>query len=79
MKIKVKYFAMLRESAGKKEELIDLENSNIRDLFNQLNQKYRFSIDDHHLAVAINGHYRNWDYLMSDGDEVVFIPPVAGG
>jgi molybdopterin converting factor small subunit len=29
--------------------------------------------------VAINDDFAPWTALVSDGDELVFIPPVAGG
>jgi molybdopterin converting factor small subunit len=31
------------------------------------------------LKVAINGEFTDWSTPLADGDEVVFIPPVAGG
>jgi len=31
------------------------------------------------LMVAVNEEFSDWDYILQEGDEVVFIPPVAGG
>ena len=31
------------------------------------------------LRVAINTEFGDWSAPLSDGDAVVFIPPVAGG
>jgi molybdopterin converting factor small subunit len=31
------------------------------------------------LAASVNRHYAPFDAALSDGDEVVFIPPVSGG
>ena len=31
------------------------------------------------LAAAVNRKYSGFDAVLSDGDEVVFIPPVSGG
>ena len=31
------------------------------------------------LAVAINEEYGSWETVLTDGDEVTFIPPVSGG
>ncbi|MGH8244731.1 MAG: MoaD/ThiS family protein, partial [Steroidobacteraceae bacterium] len=31
------------------------------------------------LKVAVNAAFGGWDQALQDGDEVVFIPPVAGG
>lgn len=33
----------------------------------------------HGLRVAVNEEYSSMEIELSDGDEVVFIPPVAGG
>jgi molybdopterin converting factor small subunit len=32
-----------------------------------------------HCKVAINDEMSNWDAPVSDGDEVLLFPPVAGG
>ena len=31
------------------------------------------------LKVAVNAEFTGWSRPIADGDEVVFIPPVAGG
>jgi molybdopterin converting factor small subunit len=31
------------------------------------------------LKVAVNAAFSDWNQALADGDEVVFIPPVAGG
>jgi molybdopterin converting factor small subunit len=31
------------------------------------------------LKVAVNARFTNWSTALAEGDEVVFIPPVAGG
>jgi len=30
-------------------------------------------------SMAVNEEYRDEEYLLSDGDEIVIIPPVSGG
>jgi molybdopterin converting factor subunit 1 len=79
MKIEVKYFAALRESAGKSSEIIDFEGQTIEDVYQALNEKYSFSVERSHLKVALNEEYANFEDRISSGDIVVFIPPVAGG
>ena len=29
--------------------------------------------------VYVNGHYREWDYVLSENDEIGFFSPVGGG
>ena len=31
------------------------------------------------LRVAVNSEFGEWEQPLSEGDSVVFIPPVAGG
>ena len=31
------------------------------------------------IVVAVNREYREHGHVLSDGDEVAFIPPVSGG
>ena len=31
------------------------------------------------LRVAVNAEFAAWDRPVRDGDEIVFLPPVAGG
>ena len=49
------------------------------ELYSELQAKNGFSIDQDALRVAINGDFAEFDVSLSKGDEVVFIPPVAGG
>lgn len=79
MRIKVKYFASMREDAGIGEEVIDSTFSCVNDLYEFLNDKYHFKISREHLKVAINEEYAHFEEKVNDGDIVVFIPPVAGG
>ncbi|MDG1462804.1 MAG: MoaD/ThiS family protein, partial [Gammaproteobacteria bacterium] len=40
--------------------------------------KHGFSSAEN-FKVAVNDEFSSWDASLSDGDHVVFIPPVAGG
>ena len=35
--------------------------------------------DSSRLMIAVNEEYQEHDYLLSENDEVAFIPPVSGG
>lgn len=81
MKISVQYFAHLKDKLGKDtEELILDEGSRVSDLLeliipdeNQRNTMQSF------LRVAVNQEYGSMNQILSNNDEVVFVPPVAGG
>ena len=79
MSIKVKYFASLREQAGKNDEEMTIEFKNPADLYHALKEKYQFTLSAGEIKVAINGEYKSFDTLIVPGDVVTFIPPVAGG
>jgi molybdopterin-guanine dinucleotide biosynthesis protein A len=77
--IELKYFAQLREIVQKDAESIQTEACTPAGLYEEIKQRYQFPHKQKHLMVAINEDLTSWDHLLRDGDEVVFIPPVAGG
>ncbi len=79
MKITVRYFAMLREQAQKSSEQLETNSQTPADLFLELKKKYQFTLELKSIRVAINQEYAPLDTKLTRGDELVFIPPVAGG
>ena len=77
--IKVKYYASLREQANQSEEKIETDAVTAKDLYEQLKIKYEFNMTDCQLKVAVNNSFSEMNYELKAGDELVFIPPVAGG
>jgi MoaD family protein len=77
-RIRVGYFAILREHTGRGSEEVETDARTAADLFRQLDDRYRFPRLAS-LRVAVNDEFRDWDAGLTDGDSVVFIPPVAGG
>jgi molybdopterin-guanine dinucleotide biosynthesis protein A len=78
-RIKVQYYAILREQAGRSDESIVTAARTPRDLYNELKSRYPFSLAPEMLRVAVNAEFGEWSQHLADGDSVVFIPPVAGG
>jgi len=78
-RIKVQYYAILREQAGRSDESIVTGANTPRDLYNELKARYPFSLAPEMLRVAVNAEFGEWSQRLADGDSVVFIPPVAGG
>jgi len=77
--IRVQYFALLREQAGRSDESITTTARTPRELYAELKARYPFSLAPEMLRVAVNTEFGEWSQPLSDGDAVVFIPPVAGG
>lgn len=77
--LRVQYFAVLREQAGRSEELLDSFARSPAELYEQLRKKHRFALEPSQLKVAVNAEFSDWHTRLQHGDTVVFIPPVAGG
>jgi molybdopterin-guanine dinucleotide biosynthesis protein A len=77
--IKVQYYALLREQAGRSDEALETVARTPRELYEELKNRHPFSLAPEMLRVAINAEFGEWSQALSDGDSVVFIPPVAGG
>jgi molybdopterin-guanine dinucleotide biosynthesis protein A len=78
-RLKVRYFAMLREQAGRSTEEIETQAGNPRQLYDELQRLRGLTVAPEFLRVAVNDEFGDWRAPLSDGDTVVFLPPVAGG
>jgi len=79
MQIRVQYYALLREEAGRSDEAVVTRAKDPRALFAELKARHPFSLPLAMLRVAVNDEFGDWSQPLADGDRVVFIPPVAGG
>jgi molybdenum cofactor guanylyltransferase len=77
--IRVQYYALLREQAGRSDETLDTTAATPAELYAELRQRYPFQLLPAQLKVALNAEFGEWNAPLKHGDTVVFIPPVAGG
>jgi len=74
----VHYFAALREKKGRETERVELDAElQVGALYEKL-----FPSTDGQVvpvAFAVNKAYVSADHVLSDNDEVAFIPPLGGG
>lgn len=77
MKIKVKYFGMLTEITGLREEWIDSEGQSIGQLIDQLHTKYP-SLKNKDFQVASGQKITDFNTRI-DSDEIALLPPFSGG
>jgi molybdopterin converting factor subunit 1 len=78
-RLRLRYFATLRESAGRAAETVETRAATPAALYAELAGRHGFTLGRSQLQVAVNSEFADWDRALADGDEVVFIPPVAGG
>jgi molybdopterin converting factor subunit 1 len=81
MRVRVLYFASFRDAAGRGEETRDVpDGSRVADLWAVLSSEIpRFGKYPAVPPVAVNRAYVGIETALAEGDEVAFLPPVAGG
>jgi len=81
MRVRVLFFGILRELAGKATEEIDLpEGASIREVLARYEgqiPRLRESLSS--IALAVNQQYAGPETKLSANDEVALLPPVSGG
>ena len=73
--VTIHYFAMLREEARRDSEIRTTSATTPRELYAELG----FSVPVTTLRAAVNEALVAMDTALKNGDEVTYIPPVAGG
>ena len=80
MRVKSLYFATYRDLVGAGEEEVELPaGASVRDLLEVIRARPGGDDFPAEPVVAVNREYARLDQSLSDGDEIAFIPPVAGG
>ena len=76
--------ATLMAKTGTSHTVLDYQDGDtVSSVFERLQTHHGVSLTDTtpkaRLRVALNEAFAKWDTPVHDGDEVAFIPPVAGG
>ncbi len=81
MRVRVRLFAFLREAAGRGDAELQLaQGATAEEAWRQLAAQHpALAATRPSLMASVNRRYATFDTVLSDGDEVVFIPPVSGG
>ena len=77
--VRIRYFAILREHVGSSSEKRETTSTTVGELYNEIKEEKDFGLEKESIRIALNGDFVELDCSLSDGDEIVFIPPVAGG
>jgi molybdopterin converting factor subunit 1 len=81
MRVRLRFFATLRERAGSAELLRELSSATtVGELWEALRRE-RTALGEFRgsVAFAVNEEYVDSKTTLQDNDEVAFIPPVSGG
>jgi molybdopterin converting factor subunit 1 len=81
MRVRLLYFAVLKDITGKSETELTLpEGSAAGDVWATMRNEYaELAGYTQPPMIAVNEAYARPETLLHDGDELAFIPPVAGG
>jgi len=81
MKVKVRFFATLRERVGANEITKEVEEGcTVGKLWDTLQQDHpKLAPVNMKLLYAVNKDYVGANHILRDMDEVVFVPPISGG
>lgn len=95
MKIKVKFFALVRELTGKREETVEVDDgSTVRTLLDRLAEEYGAKFQEYlfdpgstkprgYLQFLVDGRnivlMQGLDTVLKEGNSLAILPPVGGG
>ena len=77
--VHIQYFAILREQRGVARETLSTSATTTAALYDELRTRHGFSLQRDRVRAAVDESFVAWDTPLRDGQNVVFIPPVAGG
>lgn len=81
MRIKLRYFASLRERLGKSEEIREVPaEATVQTVWEMLKGEHpHLATVERSIAFAVAQEYVDKTHPLQDNDELAFIPPVSGG
>src|SRR6266851_2084524 len=79
--VRTRLFARLREQAGTDAESVEVQaGSTVADVYDALRKLHpALETNRESVRAAVNQEFAGWDAVVTNGDEVAFIPPVSGG
>jgi molybdopterin converting factor subunit 1 len=81
MQLDIRFFAIYRERAGRRQFLLDLPTgASVADMVSEVRRHFpNLAPPEVQIVVAVNAEYAEPDTILRAGDEVCLIPPVSGG
>ena len=78
-RVRVLYFASLRDAARRNEEDVETSAADLSALYAELQARHQLPFPQRQLRVAVDGAFMPWTTPLREGSDVAFIPPVSGG
>jgi molybdopterin synthase sulfur carrier subunit len=79
MRVRVEFFAILREQIGVKSEWKEIaENTTVGQLWREYAARDA-RVENMRVAYAVNRKLVSADHILREGDHAFFLPPVSGG
>jgi molybdopterin converting factor subunit 1 len=79
MRVRLRYFASIRERLGRTTEEMDVPaGSTVAQVWQRLMAEVP-ALAQQRYRPAVNQEYTTPEQTLAEGDELVFIPPVSGG
>lgn len=79
MTVTIRYFARLRDEAGKGSEVVDTTCTTVGELWKDRVSVLGMTLSQILVKPACNDEFCSWDTPLSSGATIAFLPPVAGG
>jgi sulfur-carrier protein len=81
VRLRVRYFASIREFTGLREEQVEVpEESTVEALKRRVQELHKNLMEkESYILVAVNGFFVEPKRILKEGDEVALFPPVSGG
>ena len=81
MKIRVQFYAQLRDLIGMREQDVDLpEGATVKDLLDEIySRQPSLREHDKSILIGVGVEFVDRDYKVKPGDEIAIMPPVQGG
>jgi molybdopterin synthase sulfur carrier subunit len=81
MKVRVQFYAQLRDLAGIREQDVDLpQGATVRDLLSEIYaQRPSLRAHDKSILIGVGVEFADRDYKLKSGEEISIMPPVQGG
>ncbi len=77
--VTIRHYAVLRDQRGLASETHSTNAKTLGGLYEELAAAHGFSLPSSAVKAAVNDCFASMEEPFDEGDEIVFLPPVAGG